>query len=104
MMREKKLLVVNITLLVFGIILIRWLAIEITHYFLRPNIGNSYSHISKVYVADDEGSLYEDVEYNQVKVYKCTNDSVFYLLTMYNGVNCNDTGSATIEEFAKLYK
>jgi len=29
--------------------------------------------------------------------------SAYYILTMYNGVNCNDSLASTIVEFSKIY-
>jgi hypothetical protein len=104
MTNEKRIYVVSFLMLLIAVLLIRILAVQLTNYWLTPKIGQSYSRYAKVLVNNNEGGFYEDSEYNQVKVYNYTNDSVFYILTMYNGVNCNDSGASTIVEFAKLYK
>jgi hypothetical protein len=104
MIKEKRVYVVSVLLVLIAVLLMRILAVQLTNYWLTPKIGHSYSRYAKVLVNDNEGGFYEESEYNQVKVYNYTNDSVFYILTMYNGVNCNDSGASTIVEFAKLYK
>jgi hypothetical protein len=103
MMLKKNSIVVNLALLIFAVIVIRVLAVQLTNYILTPKVGNCYSRYQKTLVTDDHGGVYEQMEYNQVKVYKVTNDSVFYSVTMYNGKNCNDSGSASKIEFAEIY-
>lgn len=98
MTNAKKIFVVSTLLL--SAVLLRFLAVKLTNIKLKPIIGENYGSYQKI--IDKEGN--ELGEYNQVVVYNCTSDSVFYILTMYNGVNCNDSGASTIVEFAKLYK
>jgi hypothetical protein len=102
-MLKRSPIVVNLALLIFALIVIRVLAVQLTNYILTPKVGNCYSRYQKSLVTDDNGGVYEEMEYNQVKVYKVTKDSVFYNMTMYNGKNCNDSGSASIVEFAEVY-
>jgi hypothetical protein len=89
-----------VSTLLLSAILLKVLAIQLTNSFLRPVVGNSYGSYQKL--TDKAGNQIS--EYNQVLVYNCTSDSVFYILTMYNGVNCNDSSASTITDFAKLYK
>jgi hypothetical protein len=103
MMQGKRVYVVSALMLIISIILIRILAVQLTNYCLTPKVGQSYSAYQKVLVNDNDGALYEEMEYTQVQVYNYTNDSVFYILTMYNGVNCNDSLASTIVEFSKIY-
>lgn len=98
MTNAKKIFVVSTLLL--SAILLKVLAVKLTNGYLTPVIGNSYSSYQKL--TDKAGNVIS--EYNQVFVYKCTSDSVFYILTMYNGVNCNDSSASTITDFAKLYR
>lgn len=104
MIKEKRAYVVSALLVLIAVLLMRILAVQLTNFWLTPKIGNTYSRYQKLLVNNNEGGFYEEAEYNQVKVYNYTNDSVFYIMTMYNGVNCNDSSSATIVEFAKLYR
>lgn len=104
MTSEKRVFVVSALMLIIAIILIRILSVQLTNYWLTPKIGHSYAAYNKLLVNDNKGGLYEQMEYSQVQVYNYTNDSVFYILTMYNGVNCNDTCASTIVEFSQRYK
>jgi len=98
MTNAQKIFVVSTLLL--SAILLKVLAVQLTNSYLRPVVGNSYGSYQKI--IDKDGN--QIGEYNQVLVYNCTTDSVFYILTMYNGVNCNDSSASTITDFAKLYK
>lgn len=102
-MLKKNLIVVNLALLIFAVIVIRMLAVQLTNYLLTPKVGSSYSTYQKVLVYDADGNVAEQSEYNQVKVYNCNNDSVFYLITIHNRTICNDSSASTIAEFSKLY-
>ena len=104
MTQEKRKYVVSALMIIIAVILIRILSVQLTNYWLTPKIGNSYGATNKLLINDNKGGFYEQLEYNQVKVYNYTNDSVFYILTMYNGVNCNDTCASTIVDFSKTYR
>lgn len=104
MTSEKRVYVVSALMLIIAIILIRILSVQLTNYWLTPKVGHSYGATNKLLVNDNKGGMYEQMEYSQVQVYNYTNDSVFYILTMYNGVNCNDTCASTIVEFSQRYR
>lgn len=104
MTQEKRTYVVSGLMVIIAVILLKILAVKATNYLLTPKIGSTYGATNKLLVNNNEGGFYEELEYNQVKVYDYNNDSVFYILTMYNGVNCNDTCASTIVEFSNRYK
>lgn len=85
------------------VILLRILTTELTNYWLTPKVGHSYSSFQKILVNDADGNIYEQGEYNQVKVYSYNNDSVFYVITVHNGAIYNDSSASTIADFSKLY-
>lgn len=104
MTSDKKTFAVSALVILAFIILLRILAVKAVNYVLTPKIGQTYGRSEKILVTNDNGSISEQIEYNQVKVYDCTNDSVFYIITMYNGVNCNDSSASTIVNFSKSYQ
>lgn len=104
MTSDKKTFAVSALVILAFIILLRILAVKAVNYVLTPKIGQTYGRSEKILVTNDNGSISEEIEYNQVKVYDCTNDSVFYIITMYNGVNCNDSSASTIVNFSKSYQ
>lgn len=89
-----------VSTIILSAILLKVLAVKLTNIYLTPVVGHSYGSYQKL--TDKAGNPIS--EYNQVLVYNCNSDSVFYIITMYNGVNCNDSSSSTITDFAKLYK
>lgn len=104
MTSDKKTFAVSALVILAFIILLRILAVKAVNYVLTPKIGQTYGRSEKILVTNDNGSISEQIEYNQVKVYDCTNDSVFYIITMYNGVNCNDSSASTIVNFSNSYQ
>jgi hypothetical protein len=98
MTNAKKIFVVSTLLL--SAILLKVLAVKLTNGYLTPVVGNSYGSYQKI--IDRKGN--ELGEYNQVLVYKCTSDSVFYILTKHNGIDYCDSLASTTIDFSKLYK
>lgn len=104
MTSEKRKYVVSAMLILCFIILLRILALKATNYWLTPKVGHSFGRMQKILVNDGNGVFHEETEWNQVKVYNYTNDSVYYILTEYNGINCNDSLASTIVEFSAMYR
>lgn len=98
MTNAKKIFVVSTLLL--SAILLKVLVVKLTNSYLTPVVGNSYGSYQKL--TDKSGNTIS--EYNQVMVYNCTNDSVFYILTKHNGINYCDSLASTTIDFRKLYK
>ena len=98
MTNAKKIFVVSTLLL--SAVLLRFLAVKLTNIKLKPIIGENYGSYQKI--IDREGN--EIGEYNQVVVYNCTSDSVFYILTKHNGIDYCDSLASTTIDFHKLYK
>ena len=103
MTNETRKYAVNGLLIFIALILLKILISQFSNYWLTPRIGEEYGASQKMLVSNNQGGFYEVNEYTQVKVYNYTNDSVFYILTMYNGVSCYDSCSSTILQFSKFY-